>query len=153
MTTIPSIIEITDEWYNARLLDANPNCLYVFGDNMMRFGNGGQAVIRNHPNSFGVATKAAPSMDANAFFSDDKQRHFDTVRDDLGMLKEIMSSGIYTRIVFPKNGLGTGLSKLREKAPRVNALLLEILEKDFRIVEVVDWSNGGFKLESKDLNV
>ena len=149
MNITPSIIEITDEWYNKHLMEANPNCLFVFGDNMMRVGNGGQAVIRPYPNTFGVATKAAPSMDENAFFSDDKQRHFDTIRDDLGMLKEIMLSGVYQKIIFPRNGLGTGLSKLREKAPKINALMLEILEKDFRIVEVVDWSNGGFRLERK----
>lgn len=149
MSITPSIIEITDEWYNKQLMDANPNCLFVFGDNMMRIGNGGQAVIRPYPNTFGVATKAAPSMDENAFFSDEKQRHFDTIKDDLGMLKEIMSSGVYQKIVFPRNGLGTGLSKLREKAPRINALMLEILERDFKIVEVVDLTNGGFRLERK----
>ena len=60
-----------------------------------------------------------------------------------------MSSGVYQKIIFPRNGLGTGLSKLREKAPKITALMLEILEKDFRIIEVPDWSNGGFRLQRK----
>ena len=140
---------ITDEWYNNRLIDANPNQLFIFGDNMMRVGNGGQACIRNHPNTYGVATKAAPSMDVSAFFSDEKQKHMDTIVDDLGMLKEIMLSGIYNAIVFPESGLGTGLAKLKEKAPKTHSKMLEILEKDFKIIEVCDWSNGGFKLQIK----
>ena len=144
-----SEIIVTSTWYTPQLVASNQTYLFVFGDNLIRVGKGGQAVVRDLPNTFGVATKAAPSMDVSAFFSDEKQKHMDTIIDDLGMLKEIMLSGIYNAIVFPESGLGTGLAKLKEKAPKTHIKMLEILEKDFKIIEVCDWSNGGFKLQIK----
>lgn len=57
-------IEIAHEPYTPELLRANREKIYVFGDNMKRYGKRGQAVIRDEPNAFGVATKRHPSMDA-----------------------------------------------------------------------------------------
>ena len=55
----------------------NPNKIYIFGDNLCSVGKGGQAVIRDCNNVFGIPTKRTPSMDSNAFFSD----NFDEYRD------------------------------------------------------------------------
>ena len=54
---------IQQEWYTVEECLKHPKTLYIFGDNILRIGNGGQAVIRNIPNSFGIATKRTPSMD------------------------------------------------------------------------------------------
>lgn len=75
-------IEIEHNPYTPELLRASPEKIFVFGDNMKRYGKGGQAVIRDEPNAFGVATKRHPSMYDWAFFSD-KDDEFDCVLNDL----------------------------------------------------------------------
>ena len=128
-----SKIIVTSNWYTPQFVASNQTYLFVFGDNLLRVGKGGQAVVRDLPNTFGVATKATPSMDEKAFFDDSNDKHLEQLKTDLGMLKEIGKSGSYFAIVFPRSGLGTGLAQLREKAPNTYAEMLCILEKDFGI--------------------
>lgn len=99
---------------------ANPSCSYVFGDNTIREGLGGQAgALRGEPNSFGVATKWAPTNDDAAFFTDDD---FDTVveilKNDFELIEAKLDQGGI--VIFPLDGLGTGLSQLPERAPKVD---------------------------------
>ena len=61
-------IEVESRMFTERLLRENPHKIFVFGDNMKRYGKRGQAVIRDEPNAYGVATKRYPSMDNWAFF-------------------------------------------------------------------------------------
>ena len=128
-----SKIIVTSNWYTPQFVASNQTYLFVFGDNLLRVGKGGQAVVRDLPNTFGVATKATPSMDEKAFFDDSNDKHLEQLKTDLGMLKEIGKSGSYFAILFPRSGLGTGLAQLREKAPNTYAEMLCILEKDFGI--------------------
>lgn len=128
-----SKIIVTSNWYTPQFVASNPTYLFVFGDNLLRVGKGGQAVIRDLPNTFGVATKATPSMDTKAFFDDANPEHLKQLKTDLGMLKEIGNLGSYYAIVFPTSGLGTGLAQLREKAPDIYSDMLRILEVDFGI--------------------
>ena len=53
-------------------LQNNPDVLYVFGDNLVRKGRGGQAKeMRGHPNAVGVATKNTPGHgERHHYFSD-----------------------------------------------------------------------------------
>tara|TARA_Y100000034_G_scaffold87336_1_gene104761 strand:- start:4060 stop:4287 length:228 start_codon:yes stop_codon:yes gene_type:complete len=52
-------------------LIANPNRTYLFGDNFIRKGYGGQAKeMRGEPNAYGIVTKRFPSMDKKAFLTD-----------------------------------------------------------------------------------
>lgn len=52
-------------------LQGEPETLFVFGDNMMRKGLGGQAAaMRGEPNAVGIPTKELPSMANNAFLSE-----------------------------------------------------------------------------------
>lgn len=136
-----SEIIVTSNWYTPQLIASNQTSLFVFGDNLLRVGKGGQAIIRDLPNTYGVATKAAPSMDESAFFNDLKDLHLKQLETDLGMLKEICNSGVYSQVVFPINGLGSGLSKLKEKAPKTHARMLELLKEYFGI-EVTETSDG-----------
>ena len=56
--------------YRKQLKD-NPNILYVFGDNMVRQGYGGQArEMRGEPNAVGIPTKWRPDNTDGAFFYD-----------------------------------------------------------------------------------
>lgn len=53
-----------------QLLRENPNYLFVFGDNTLRYGKGGQAVIRDEPNAFGIVTKLKPSTSNDSYMTD-----------------------------------------------------------------------------------
>jgi hypothetical protein len=90
-----------------------PNKLFVFGDNALRRGKSGQAQIRDIRNAFGIITKLKPSYDASAYFSDnDLEKQFDS----------------FQWIVFPKHGIGTGLSQLPTKAPQCFAYLCQKIQ-------------------------
>lgn len=118
--------EVVDR-YTDDDVKANPDKIFVFGDNVQRTGTGGQAQIRNNPNAFGIATKLKPSNRVDAFMSD----------NDLENNKKIIDSDIQKildqnkPLVFPKDGFGTGLAKLKEKAPRTYEYLKQRLAEEF----------------------
>lgn len=104
-------------------LTNNPRVLYLFGDNYTRRGLGGQAkVMRPHGNAHGIATKWLPTTEPHAFFSDDD---FDTISEILSVdfhrpRSVIRQGGV---VVCPAAGLGTGLSQLPKRAPKVMDLV------------------------------
>lgn len=113
-------------------LQRNPQVLYVFGDNLQRTGFGGQAKeMRGEPNAIGVATKRAPGRRDCDYFSDD-----DLAFNELSIysdLKEVMDALARGRVVvWPADGLGTGLSQLPTRAPQTWDYL-ERCRKSFEI--------------------
>jgi hypothetical protein len=94
-------------------LRANPSVTYVFGDNAERWGRGGQAAeMRDEPNAIGIATLTAPGR----FWSDaDLQDNCDIIDADMEPLFEALREG--RTVVFPIDGVGTGLARLGESAP------------------------------------
>ena len=95
------------------LLKKNKDKVYLFGDNLLGRGKGGQAVIRDEPNAIGIPTKKAPSMKKGSFFDDAEYeknvKAIDKAFDRIPEGKEI---------VLPKDGLGTGRARLEKEAPR-----------------------------------
>lgn len=105
----------------------NSTVLYLFGDNLTRLGMGGQAKeMRGEKNAIGIATKRAPSMNEDAFFSDDDFAELaaQIVEDFTPALKHLVSGGI---VIVPEDGLGTGFSELPKRAPRLQAFINTIL--------------------------
>jgi hypothetical protein len=109
-------------------LRANPNVLYLFGDNLKRAGLGGQAKeMRGEPNAVGIATKKFPHMGDHAYFNDaDYVVNCAGIDVDLNPAYNAVRLG--QLVVIPLDGLGTGLSELPERAPRTNAYLVNQLE-------------------------
>jgi hypothetical protein len=105
--------------------------VFVFGDNLIHKGKAGQACIRDEPNSFGIPTKRLPSMSDNAFFSD-KDEEFDII---LTCLRELYRLSKTTEIVFPLE-IGTGLSKMPDKSPKLYRKMIQILREHFGYKEV-----------------
>jgi len=119
-------IEVVNRYTSADL-KANPDKIYVFGDNTQRKGTGGQAQIRNNENAFGIATKLQPNNNASAFMSDnDLQSNKNVIDSDIAKIKADGRS-----LVFPKDGFGTGLAKLKEKAPQTYTYLKQRLQEEF----------------------
>ena len=106
--------------YSVADVQANPDKIYIFGDNTEGWGKGGQAIIRDEPNAFGIATKDSP----RDFMSDDNfEANKARIDADIAAIK---ADG--RPIVFPEDGIGTGRADLENKAPRTWAYLQEQLE-------------------------
>ncbi len=99
-----------------RMLQVEPDALFVFGDNIERRGYGGQArEMRGEPNAVGIPTKAWPSMTEGSFFTDsdldlwlqESAPHRDRLLEHRG------------KIVWPADGIGTGLAELQKRAPSI----------------------------------
>jgi hypothetical protein len=99
--------------------DNFPNTIYLFGDNMQRSGFGGQAAeMRGEPNALGVPTKWSPHMGDKAFFSDsDWEKVLDAIEYPFWVCEAWLLFG--KNVVLPEDGLGTGLSELPTRAPRL----------------------------------
>lgn len=111
--------------YDENILRANPDKIYIFGDNTERWGKKNQSIIRDEPNAFGIATKKRPSMDDDAFFTDDEfEANKKIIDEDIAKIK---ADG--RPIVFPEDGIGTGLAGLENKAPRTYEYLMGEIEK------------------------
>lgn len=106
---------------------AYPRWLFVFGDNLVRKGTGGQAVIRHEPNAVGIATKRYPTNLHNAFLSDDMLDQWKKAEADRF---EFLAAHLRVRqiVVWPLDGIGTGLAKLSQKAPDIYRAILRNLE-------------------------
>jgi len=92
----------------------NSNKIYLFGDNLEKKGMGGQAkAMRGESNAIGIPTKKKPTMSKDAFFTD--KEYSSNVK---AIDKAFSSIPAGKEVVIPKDGLGTGRAKLKEKAPK-----------------------------------
>lgn len=130
MPTTKTLIETMD-MFTEEIVKNNPNKLFVFGDNMLRYGKGGQAIIRDFPNTIGIATKRAPRTDKEAYFSD-ADDEMDTMLQDIRKLYLISRCNVFTHIVFPTKGIGTGRARMKSKSPMLYKMMKNKLETYFK---------------------
>jgi hypothetical protein len=111
---------IRQKWITRQDLRNNPHIIYVFGDNLLGCGLGGQAKeMRGEPNAFGIATKASPYKYLN-----DNEHFYQMALYYAHRFKQLSDYLKLGRsVVWPKDGIGTGLADLANKAPRINNLL------------------------------
>jgi hypothetical protein len=84
--------------------------------------------MRGEPNAVGVRTKNFPYEDEHEFFTDDAyELNCQMIWSDLAVPTEALLLGKI--LVVPLGGLGTGLSRLPEKAPRTFKYLKGTIEK------------------------
>lgn len=105
--------------YTRAYIQAHPDWLFLFGDNMMRNGLAGQAAeARGEPNAIGIATKLKPSMEPDAFLTDDHyDKWFAAEKPTLARLMKASQAG--RTIIWPLDGIGTGLARLEKNAPGI----------------------------------
>ncbi len=123
-------IRIFNETYNAKTLRARPDCLFLFGDNEDHAGTRGQAIIRHEPNAVGIVTKRRPFMNEDSFYDDeDYESNTAAIDESFEVLrKRIEASGMEYKFIFiPKDGLGTGLAQLPQRAPKTFVYILSLL--------------------------
>lgn len=120
-------------WIARADLRSNPDVLYLFGDNFVRRGRRGQAKeMRGEPNALGIATKKWPGMKPEDFMTDDEfETNVESFRLDLRPAFVVARSGGV--VICPRDGLGTGLSQLPDRAPRSCAALETLLDELSRV--------------------
>ena len=103
-------------WIRRQMLRDEPGKLFVFGDNMAREGYGGQArEMRGEPNAVGIPTKWAATRHESAYFKDGDFEAVAPAIDD-AFRKLLRHDG---DIVWPTDGIGTGLAQLPGRAPKI----------------------------------
>ena len=108
----------------------NQDKIFVFGDNNLRIGKGGQAIIRDLPNSIGIRTKKEPSNKPTAYYKDEEfEINSKYILEDILKIKHLQLSG--KTIVFSNGGYGTGLAALKQKSPITFHFLVECLRYFF----------------------
>ena len=96
---------------------AMPEYLFIYADNDIKRGRGGQAIIRDEPNTIGIPTKKLPNNYRDSFYSDDE--YSDNCAKIDKAIKDIEDKmKKYKGIVIPAAGYGTGLAKLDKYAPK-----------------------------------
>lgn len=120
-------IEIERGYFSVEKCKQNPKKLYIFGDNWEGIGKGGQAIIRDEENAFGISTKYSCAES----FSDTK---FEINKSSIDMETDLLVdiADNYEAIVFPYSGLGTGLANLQSIAPRTLIYLSQVLLDKFQ---------------------
>lgn len=62
------------KYVDEEFLRNNPDCIFVFGDNLERRGKGGAAMLRDEPNTYGFITKKRPMNADSAFYHPSEYR-------------------------------------------------------------------------------
>lgn len=123
----------TEEIYTIKLLQNNPDITFVFDDNLKRSGKDDQAIVRDEPNAFGIATKVNPNTFRDSFFRDTDESHAVAIVHDLHGLMKLRDEG--KTILFPASGLGAGRAQMWKFAPKLLSNLMQILYDEFGVYE------------------
>jgi len=117
-------------YWTVNVVMNNPRYLFIYGDNEIHQGRGGQAIIRDCPNTFGIPTKKYPNNNPASFWTDrEYHRNCAILNNYFGLLCKTIKEKRYDAIIIPENGLGTGLSQLPELAPKTHRYLNKWLQK------------------------
>ena len=116
---------VQKEWITEQqMLSAPEKTWFVFGDNQRRVGFGGQAkVMRGKPNAIGVATCKLPGRP----LSDSDPNDFQILGQDLSRVESRLFIG--ENVIFPGDGIGTGLSDMARACPKLFAFLNATVER------------------------
>lgn len=117
--------------YTRALILSNPTVLFAFGDNLARVGYGGQAAeARGCLNAVGIPTKASPT---EYLFDADFENNLDRIKipilEAFVRLRSHLTAG--GTMVWPKDGVGTGLARLHITGPRIFAAIEGVKQKVF----------------------
>ena len=114
------IVKIWKGYWTLQDVQDNDDFIFIFGDNDVRVGKGGQAIIRGEKNAMGIPTKKYPGYNPKAYYTDteistNKIKIDNAINNIVYKLKN--NNAQYKGIILPEDGLGTGLADLKNKAP------------------------------------
>ena len=128
-------------------IQANPDKIFIFGDNVEREGLGGQAKeMRGEPNVIGIVTKNSPDTTPESYFNDaDYDKNKKLIDADVNKIILKIREG--KTIVFPKMGIGTGLAQLDYKAPKTFSYLKSLLSALRQYIDTFEEVDGKYIVE------
>ena len=85
-------------------LDEHPEFYFVFGDNLIRRGTGGAAVLRYHPQAIGFITKKFPDNQDSSFFTPESYK--DVFRSEREYLEDRIQKNPESLFLVSKLGSG-----------------------------------------------
>ncbi len=110
--------------------------IFIFGDNDESCGKGGQAVIRDEPNAMGIPTKKRPNNHPSSFYTDDEYyTNIQHINRAIAKIKKRLIN--YNGLMYPIDGIGTGLAQLNIKAPKTFIYLNKRLRNLFRYAKSI----------------
>lgn len=102
----------------------NRSKIYLFGDNLVGKGYGGQAKeMRGELNAIGIPTKKKPATTEDSYFTDAEFEENKKVID-IAIAKIPKNA----TVIMPMAGLGTGRAQLEKRAPKT----LKYIEETIR---------------------
>lgn len=111
----------------------NPTHIFVFGDNLQRWGKGGAAILRDMPNTYGFVTKRAPNNKDVSFFK--PTDYLPTFTQELAKLVEKIESEPEHTFLISK--LGSGLANKYKIYEKIIKPELENLAEKYDNVRLV----------------
>jgi hypothetical protein len=112
------------KWISRSFVREHRDHIFLFGDNLVRRGLGGQAAaMRGEPNVVGIPTKKLPSNSGHAFFTDAEFELNKAAIDQAFERLSVICSTTDQVIVIPADGIGTGRAQLESRAPLTFAYL------------------------------
>ena len=119
---------MTMKHYTRELIKEHPDWYFIFGDNWAQKGLGGQAAAaQGEPNSIGVPTKKAPTYMPEDFLSD--ETYTSNIVHMIGpylKIRDILVEG--KTVVWPADGIGTGIADLPNRAPETLKFINCVIE-------------------------
>jgi hypothetical protein len=116
------LIPRTEPWTREEV-ERDSGRIYIFGDNLIEKGRGGQACIRGLPNAFGIPTKKLPAMHDRAFFTDHELEANKKAIDEAIAKLPRAKDWIYN----PE--IGAGLAEMPIRCPKTYAFLRDRLRE------------------------
>ncbi|UTC29925.1 hypothetical protein BAJUN_03230 [Bajunvirus bajun] len=133
----------------------NRGVVYIFGDNIMRRGMGGQAAeMRNEPNALGIATKRSPEHDEIDYFDESPEgivaQKAIIDQDFKKAFEHVKAGGI---LIWPTDGIGTGISELPKRAPTTMTYIEDKLTALIRVGRLFDKGDvkGAFEMAKEHI--
>jgi hypothetical protein len=110
-----------------KMIRESVNTVFIFGDNLERWGTGGQAKVARRfvecGKTFGIPTKRKPRKTPDVFFSD-RPDEIQSVKKSFTGIRELKTRG--KRIVFFP-GIGEGMAELPKRSPRIYAMIKQFI--------------------------
>ena len=88
------------------LLKRHPECIFVFGDNVLRRGRGGAAALRPLPQMYGFITKKVPDHNPTSYYS--VQEYYNVF--DVELTKLIHTIQAMPTTIFLVSPVGSGIA-------------------------------------------
>jgi hypothetical protein len=130
------MIYIQRKWFSDHQINKYPNAFFIFGDNLMAKGIGGQAkVCRDKKNTIGIPTKLTPGTDKAAYITSEIYQNNPHIKGAVeyafNHVLKAVEAGL--DIIWPLDGVGTGLALLRENCPE----LLNDINREFENLKLL----------------